>query len=159
MQCGDAPVFIAGDADHNRPVLHEANNEGAIAGSNAASWPKVTRHERSTPLSIVFTDPDLATVGAPLSAIDDAIIGSCDFAAGRALIEGRPGGIVRVYARRDGIIAGAEMAGPAVEYLAHLVAGWVHAGTKVAEALRLPLYHPTYTEDLKDCLRELARCQ
>ena len=122
MQCGDAPVFIAGDADRDRPLLHEANEEGAIAGSNAARWPNVIRHQRATPLSIVFTDPDIATVGTPLSAIDDAMIGHCDFAAGRALIEGRPGGIMRLYARRDGVIAGAEMVGPAVEYLAHVVA-------------------------------------
>lgn len=156
MQCGETPVFIAGDADQDRPVLHEANEEGTIAGSNAARWPNVLPHERMIPLSIVFTDPDIATVGAPLAAIDDAMIGSCDFEAGRALIEGRPGGIMRLYARRDGVITGAEMVGPAVEYLAHLVASWVQAGMTAAEALRLPFYHPTYGEDLKDCLRELA---
>lgn len=157
MQCEDAPVFIAGDADHDRPVLHEANKEGAIAGSNAACWPNVIRHQRTTPLSIVFTDPDIATIGTPLSAIDEALIGHCDFAAGRALIEGRPGGIMRVYAQRDGVIAGAEMVGPAVEYLAHLVAGWVQTGITAKEVLRWPFYHPTYAEDLKDCLRGLAR--
>ncbi len=86
------------------------------------------------------------------------IVASCNFEAGRALIEGRPDGIMRVYARRDGVIAGAEMAGPAVEYLANLVAGWVQAGITAMEALRLPFYRPTYAEDLKDCLRELARC-
>lgn len=157
MQCGDAPAFIAGDADHDRPVLHGANEEGTIAGSNAARWPDVMQHGRTTPLSIVFTDPDIATVGAPLSAIDDAIIGHCDFEAGRALIEGRPGGVMRVYAQPNGVIAGAEMIGPAVEYLIHLVAGWVQAGMTAAEALRLPFYHPTYAEDLKDCLRDLRR--
>ena len=148
MQCGDAPVFLAGDADHDRLLLHEANNEGAIAGSNAALWPHVIQHQRATPLSIVFTDPDVATIGAPLSATEDAIIGSCNFDAGRALFEGRPGGGVRIYARKDGEITGAEMVDPAVEYLAHLVAGWVQGRMTVAEALHLPFSIPRMGKNL-----------
>jgi dihydrolipoamide dehydrogenase len=65
LQCGDAPIFLAGDADAQRPVLHEASSEGAIAGRNAASFPKVRKAKRAVPLSIMFTDPPLAVVGAP----------------------------------------------------------------------------------------------
>ena len=36
MQCGDTPIFIAGDANHDLPLLHEAADEGRIAGDNAA---------------------------------------------------------------------------------------------------------------------------
>jgi dihydrolipoamide dehydrogenase len=57
LQCGDAPIFLAGDADAQRPVLHEASSEGAIAGRNAASFPKVRKAKRAVPLSIMFTDP------------------------------------------------------------------------------------------------------
>ena len=41
MQCGSAPVFIAGDANNQRPLLHEAADEGHIAGANAAAYPDV----------------------------------------------------------------------------------------------------------------------
>ena len=64
LQCGDTPIFLAGDVDAQRPVLHEASSEGAIAGWNAASFPKVRKAKRAVPLSIMFTDPPLATVGA-----------------------------------------------------------------------------------------------
>ncbi len=32
LQCGEAPIFIAGDVNQDRPVLHEASAEGTIAG-------------------------------------------------------------------------------------------------------------------------------
>lgn len=45
-QWGDAPVFIAGDASRHIPLLHEAADEGRIAGANAAAWPVVSAHVR-----------------------------------------------------------------------------------------------------------------
>ena len=41
MQAGDAPIFIAGDANADAPLLHEAADEGRIAGENAARYPDV----------------------------------------------------------------------------------------------------------------------
>jgi len=77
LQCGDAPIFLAGDADAQRPVLHEASSEGAIAGQNAASFPKVRKAKRAVPLSIMFTDPPLAVVGATPS--DAMVVGSASY--------------------------------------------------------------------------------
>jgi dihydrolipoamide dehydrogenase len=74
LQCGDAPIFVAGDADAQRPVLHEASSEGAISGRNAASFPNVRKSKRAVPLSIMFTDPPLAMVGANKS--DAMVVGS-----------------------------------------------------------------------------------
>src|SRR5438034_3839679 len=64
MQCGTHPIFIAGDASDDRPLLHEAADEGRIAGENAARFPDLRAALRRTPLGIVFTDPQLAMVGA-----------------------------------------------------------------------------------------------
>ena len=63
MQCEGTPIFLAGDADGERAVLHEASAEGAIAGANAASFPHVEPGKRTAPFSIMFTDPPLAVVG------------------------------------------------------------------------------------------------
>ena len=41
MQCGASPIFIAGDANDDVPLLHEAADEGRIAGDNAARFPDV----------------------------------------------------------------------------------------------------------------------
>lgn len=157
MRCGESAIFIAGDADHDRPVLHEASREGRIAGANAARYPSVADEPGDAALSIVFTDPDMAAVGEPLTALgEDGVAGGCDFNRGRGLIEGRPDGLMRLYARRnDRTIAGAEMIGAAVEHLAQLVALLVQQRVTVDAALNLPFYHPTYEELLKDCLLEL----
>jgi dihydrolipoamide dehydrogenase len=42
MQCGDQHIFIAGDADNERPVL-EAADQGRIAGDNAGAIPTCAR--------------------------------------------------------------------------------------------------------------------
>lgn len=77
MQCGDAPIFMAGDANGARPVLHEASAEGAIAGRNAVAWPAVVPSRRKTPFTITFTDPPLVSIGEDPD--DSAVIGSADY--------------------------------------------------------------------------------
>jgi dihydrolipoamide dehydrogenase len=77
MQCGDSPILIAGDVNGDRPLLHEAVDEGRIAGMNAASWPAVEPKARRTPLAIVFTDPQLAVVGTGFTGLEGNVaIGS-----------------------------------------------------------------------------------
>ena len=41
LQCGATSIFIAGDANNDVPLLHEAADEGRIAGDNAARFPDV----------------------------------------------------------------------------------------------------------------------
>src|SRR5262245_19068633 len=54
LQSGALPIFIAGDVAAYRPVLHEAVDEGMIAGTNAARYPDVRAHPRKTALEIPF---------------------------------------------------------------------------------------------------------
>jgi dihydrolipoamide dehydrogenase len=42
LQVGTQPVFIAGDANGVLPLLHEAADEGRVAGTNAARFPDST---------------------------------------------------------------------------------------------------------------------
>lgn len=156
LQCGDAPIFLAGDADAQRPVLHEASSEGAIAGRNAASFPKVRKAKRAVPLSIMFTDPPLAVVGALPS--DAMVVGSASYAdQGRARVEARNEGLVRVYAGADtGVIAGATLFGPGMDHIAHLFALAIQRRETADTLLQLPFYHPTFEEGLKPALREIC---
>ncbi len=55
LQCGDSHIFIAGDANNEVPLLHEAADEGRIAGDNAARFPDVRAGLGRVPLGIVFT--------------------------------------------------------------------------------------------------------
>lgn len=159
-QCGDVPIFFAGDVAGHIPLLHEASDEGRIAGANAMAWPEVQRATRRTPLAIAFTDPQMAMIGLrhdQLAAGAHAI-GQVSFEnQGRARVMGRHQGLLRVYASaRDCTLLGAEMFGPAAEHLAHLLAWSVQQRITVPQALAMPFYHPVLEEGLRTALRDLA---
>jgi dihydrolipoamide dehydrogenase len=159
-QCGDAPIFLAGDVDGQIPLLHEAADDGRIAGANAMRWPAVERHDRRAPLAIAFTDPQMAMIGLrhdQLPAGEHAI-GQVSFEnQGRARVMGRNRGLLRVYAStRDCTLLGAEMFGPAAEHMAHLLAWSVQQRLTVPQALAMPFYHPVLEEGLRTALRDLA---
>ncbi len=159
-QCGDAPIFLAGDASGHHALLHEASDEGHIAGANAASYPHVELHVRRTPLAIAFTDPQMALVGRPHAELSgDYGIGEVSFVdQGRARVVARNAGLARLYADcRTCRLIGAEMLGPGVEHLAHLIAWAVQSELTVQDVLSMPFYHPVLEEGLRTALHELAR--
>jgi dihydrolipoamide dehydrogenase len=160
MQCADAPIFFAGDAHGHLPLLHEAADEGRIAGANAMLWPRVERHERRVPLAIAFTDPQIAMVGTRHCDLPEGryAIGSVVFEdQGRARMAGRNRGRVRIYGESgSGRLLGAEMFGPGMEHMAHLLAWAVQSRMTVQTALTMPFYHPVLEEGLRTALRDLA---
>ena len=125
-QCDFAPVFLAGDVSNHRPFLHEAADDGRIAGLNAARFPEVSGSPRRARLSIVFCHPQMAAVGALFEDLDegDYASGGVSFEnQGRARIIGSNQGLARLYAERGSCkLMGAELFGPGVEHLAHLLA-------------------------------------
>ncbi|GGE15271.1 dihydrolipoyl dehydrogenase [Aureimonas endophytica] len=159
LQCGAAPIFIAGDANADRAVLHEASDEGTIAGRNAANFPRVRPGERGVPFQLTFTDPNVAVLGeVATEETPDVVIGTASYAdQGRAKVMARNAGTVRFYAaRQGGRLLGATMAGPGVEHMAHLVAWAIGDGRTAAELLDRPFYHPTFEEGLKSALRAIC---
>ena len=160
-QVADAPIFMAGDVNGHIPLLHEASDEGRIAGANSVLYPEVEEHVRRTPLAIAFTDPQIGIVGKRYAELDlDTIeIGEVSFGnQGRARVMGRNQGLLRVYGgRKSCSIIGAEMIGPRVEHLAHLLAWVTQERMTVARALQMPVYHPVIEEGLRTALRDLAR--
>ena len=82
MQCGNSSVFIAGDANNILPLLHEAADEGYIAGDNAGRFPEIKSGLRRSPLAIVFCDPQIAMVGQSWKEIEgqkDVVVGKIFF--------------------------------------------------------------------------------
>ena len=162
MQVGDLPVFIAGDASAYRPILHEAGDEGKIAGYNAArvaDGRRPARFRRKVPLFINFCDPNICAVGARWNELDPdtTAVGQVKLApVGRALIMGKNKGIIRVYAdRATGRLLGSEMIAPKGENLAHLLCWAIEQGLSVGRLLRLPFYHPVIEEALQAALYDL----
>ncbi|MEO8135641.1 MAG: dihydrolipoyl dehydrogenase [Betaproteobacteria bacterium] len=160
MQCGVLPIFIAGDVNDDLPLLHEAADEGRIAGENAARFPNVKAGLRRTPLAVVFSDPQLAVVGARHAqlAAGSFVTGEVSFEnQGRSRVMLRNRGLLHVYANTTtGRIVGAEMIGPDVEHLAHLLAWAIQSEMTLARALEMPFYHPVVEEGLRTALRDAA---
>ncbi|WP_354540811.1 dihydrolipoyl dehydrogenase [Roseovarius sp. MBR-6] len=162
MQAGDSHIFFAGDVAARIPLLHEAADDGRIAGDNAGRWPAVVPHPRRTPLAIVFTDPNIASVGKSFSDLTEAgchfAVGAVDFAdQGRARVLRQNRGLLRIYGERGtGRLLGAEMIAPRGEHLAHLLAWAVQTGMDAETALEMPFYHPVIEEGLRTALRDLC---
>lgn len=164
MQVGDLPIFIAGDVTAERPVLHEAGDEGRIAGYNACrtlDGERPARFRRRTPLFINFCDPNICAVGARFDRLDPEriAIGEIKMApVGRALIMGNNRGLIRLYAdKASGRLLGAELIAPRGENLAHLLSWSIQQGLTVEQMLRMPFYHPVIEEALQGALNDLNR--
>lgn len=159
MQIADLPVYIAGDANRHFPLLHEAIDEGYIAGYNAMRSEPAC-FERRVPLAIVFTDPGIALVGQHFAELnnDVIVIGEADFSSqGRAKMAEVNHGLLRVYAdKSSGRLLGGEMCAPQGEHLAHLLALAVQRKLTVRELLGMPFYHPVLEEGLRTALRDAA---
>lgn len=165
-QCGQAPVFIAGDAMDDDPLLHEAVSTGRSTGANA-SLDEPLPQKRFVGLSIVFCEPQIAMVGEThrdLTARGAAFqTGTLDWSEqGRAIVMDEAAGRLAVYAQTGtGKLLGAEMFGPRSEHLSHLFALALTRGLTAREMLESPIYHPTFEEGLKtaltDCLAQLGQ--
>lgn len=159
LQLGDLPVFVAGDVNELHPILHEAADDGRIAGTNAARYPDVRAAWRRTPLGIVFSDPQIGVVGGGYAALHDceAVAGEVSFKnQGRARVQAVNQGKVRIYAdQHTGRLLGAELFGPSVEHLSHLLAWAVQSKLTVTQALDMPFYHPVVEEGIRTALRNL----
>ncbi len=160
MQIEGTNLYIAGDVNGERPILHEASDEGRIAGYNALrETPQPFK--RRTPLSITFTDPNIATVGRRYSDLIDKeefVIGEAEFKKqGRALTMNKNVGLIRIYAHpKSGILFGAEMILPSGEHIAHLLAWAIQKRLTVFDMLSLPFYHPVIEEGLRTALRDVS---
>jgi len=163
MQCGTSHIFIAGDANNERPLLPEAADHGKIAGDNAGRYPDIRPGLRRTPLTAAFTEPNIVTLGASYKLLCEP--GKPKFAIGQVAFEnqGRSRvmlqnkGMLRVYGEYgSGRFLGAEMIAPRGEHLGHLLAWAVQARMTVDQMLEMPFYHPVIEEGVRTALRDLA---
>ena len=164
MQCGNSHIFIAGDASNMIPLLHEASDQGTIAGQNAGRYPHVRAGLRRAKIAAVFSDPQIAMVGESFKEISQRL-GSCECFEigdvrfenqGRSRVMLKNKGHMRVYAEHGtGLFLGAEFIGPQAEHIAHLLAWAVQNKMTVPQMLDMPFYHPVIEEGLRTALRDL----
>lgn len=166
MQTSIPHIFIAGDASNQIPLLHEASDQGKIAGDNAGRYPEIAPGLRRSLISVIFSDPQIAAIGNRYGDLNKqygdefekkVAIGEVSFRnQGRSRVMLVNKGKLRVYAdKKSGRLLGAEIVGPAAEHLAHLLA-WSHqAGMTVPQMLNMPFYHPVIEEGLRTALRDV----
>ena len=164
MQTSIPHIFIAGDASNQLPLLHEASDQGKIAGENAGTYPVIHKGLRRSPIGVVFTNPQIASIGLRYAQVvqryknmDCVAIGEVSFRnQGRSRVMLVNKGHMRVYAEQGtGLFIGAEIVGPAAEHLAHLLA-WAHQQKMtIPQMLDMPFYHPVIEEGLRTALRDV----
>ncbi|SDC01904.1 dihydrolipoyl dehydrogenase [Ruegeria marina] len=155
-------LYFAGDSGPGPALLHEASDEGRIAGYFAARAEDAV-FRRRTPLRLVFCDPQIAHAGESWDTLearaDGVAIGEATFdRSGRTRLQRGQGGVIRIYAEKaTGRLLGAAIVAPEAEHLAHLLAYAVSRDDGLKNLLRMPSYHPTHEEVLRRALRATLR--
>jgi dihydrolipoamide dehydrogenase len=156
---GPNHIFLAGDITGTKQILHEASDEGRIAGFNCVHDP--VAFQTRTPLGITFSDPNIAFTGLTFNQIEQQKIsieiGEVLFEGqGRSIVKLKEIGMLRVYgSKSDNRLIGAELFAPGGEHLAHLLSWVISQKLTVQEVLALPFYHPVVEEGLRTALRNL----
>lgn len=157
---GNTPLFLVGDVNGQHPILHEAADEGRIAGYNATHEDQCFR--RRVRLGITFSSPNMAVVGESYRDLKnrnaDFVTGKVSFEGqGRAIVKQQEIGRLHVYVeRKGGALLGCELFAPDGEHLAHLLAWAMASKLNIFQTLSLPFYHPVTAEGLRTALREAA---
>lgn len=161
MRTSHPDIFVAGDATGQHQILHIANQEGRVAGRNAAGADPFALMDYRLKMSVVFTDPCFAQVGMTSAEAEASgtphVWGQAHFPeTGRAITMGVRHGLWRMMAHREsGEILGAAILGPRADDLIHVISVLMAHRAKVQEILEMPWYHPTLAEVILDVARAI----
>ena len=161
-QLANLPIFIVGDAFTNTPIQHEAAHEGRMAAHNCLNTP-IKNIKTLTPLAIMFSSPEMATVGQSYQALKeqeiDFITGFASYQKqGRALVLGKNKGAIEVYIdKKSKKLLGAELFVESAEHMAHLLSWMIAEEVTLDDLLIKPFYHPTLEEGLRTALKHARR--
>ncbi|MDG6773396.1 dihydrolipoyl dehydrogenase [Thiomicrorhabdus sp. ZW0627] len=160
MQIGDQAVFMAGDVNAYRPILHEAGYEGKMAALNAVNYPEVTAFRRKAPIGIAFTEPNIGVFGTCYHELDpEKLVMSTFYLKNnnvRAMVMAEDKGVICLYAdKQSKKLVGGEMVMPHAEHFVHLLAWAVENEMTVAELMTMPFYHPVLEEVIQSAIEKL----
>lgn len=157
-------VFVAGDATNDYEILHIANQEGTVAGHNAAGGTPERHIDYRLLMGVIFTEPCFAhvglTEGKAAAAGRDVVVGRARFPeTGRAItMSVLHGSFALIVDRGTREIVGAKILGPRADDLIHVLSTLLHFRATIDTIFDLPWYHPTLTEVILDVARD-ARAQ
>ena len=162
MQTSAPHIFAAGDCTGPHEIVHLAIQQGEIAIHNILHLRKPRRMDYRLLISVVFTDPQVATVG--LTEKEAAARGVKFLAAshpfddhGKSLIMEARDGFVKLLANpKTGEILGGGCVGPVGGELIHEIVTAMAGRMNARELAATPHYHPTLAEIWTYPAEELA---
>jgi pyruvate/2-oxoglutarate dehydrogenase complex dihydrolipoamide dehydrogenase (E3) component len=155
-------IYAAGDCSGPHEIVHTAILQGELAARHAAKVKALKPVDWSLLLNVVFTDPQLATIGRLERELDEAgtpyLVASYPFNDhGKSILMEANYGYVKVIAEpKRGRILGAEIVGKDAGELIHAFSVPLAMKATVFDLLRAPWYHPTLAEIVTYPLEELA---
>ncbi len=162
MQTSAPHIFAAGDCTGPHEIVHIAVNQGEVAGHNIVNPRSPRRMDYRLLIFVVFTDPQVATVG--LTEQDASARGIKFLKAsypfndhGKSLIMDVKEGFVKLLANpKTGEILGGACVGPVGGDLIHEIVVAMAKRMTVRELAAVPHYHPTLAEIWTYPAEELA---
>lgn len=155
-------IYAAGDCSGPVEIVHIAIAQGELAARHAGKVKAIKPVDLSLLLSVVFTDPQLATIGVLERDLQRRgvkyLSASYPFNDhGKSILMEANYGYVKVLAEpKRGRILGAEIVGKDAGELIHCFSPPLAMRATVHDMLRAPWYHPTLAEIITYPLEELA---
>lgn len=162
QQSSTPHIYAAGDCSGPVEVVHIAIAQGELAARHAFKVKGINPVDFSLLLNVVFTDPQLATIGALESDLEEREVkylsASYPFNDhGKSILMEANYGYVKVLAEpKRGRILGAEIVGKDAGELIHCFSTALAMRATVHDMLRAPWYHPTLAEIITYPLEEIA---
>ncbi|MEO6876131.1 MAG: NAD(P)/FAD-dependent oxidoreductase [Opitutaceae bacterium] len=155
-------IYAAGDCSGPHEIVHVAIQQGELAARHAARLRHLKPIDDDLLLNVVFTDPQLATIGRLEHELDKAKVPYLSRSYpfndhGKSILMDANYGYVKVIAEpKRGRILGAEIVGKDAGELIHAFSGPLAMRATVFDLLRAPWYHPTLTEIITYPLEEIG---
>ncbi|MDA7862774.1 FAD-dependent oxidoreductase [Akkermansiaceae bacterium] len=163
QQTSNPKIWASGDVAGPHEIVHIAILQGELAARKATGRDGEPVNY-DTLLGVVFTDPQIGTVGLSEKQLKERGIDyfSADYPFddhGKSILMEAKRGYVKVFADKKGVVLGAECVGKDAGELIHSLAVGVTLKATVADLLKVHWYHPTLSEiwsyPLEDIQEEL----
>jgi dihydrolipoamide dehydrogenase len=159
MKTNVGHIYAIGDVCSPVMLAHKASAQGRVAAEAILGQP--SHADWQTVPAVIFTDPEIATVGLTEKAAKeqghDVIVSKHNFAAvGRALTMGESDGLVKLVAdKQTGVLLGAQMCGPEVSELIGEMTLAIEMGAVMEDLSLTPHYHPTLSEGILEAAHSM----
>jgi pyruvate/2-oxoglutarate dehydrogenase complex dihydrolipoamide dehydrogenase (E3) component len=152
MQTSAPHIYTAGDCTGLHEIVHVAVLQGEVAAHNIAHPERPRQMDYRLLTEVVFTDPQIASVGLTEKCADvqniPYLVASYPFNDhGKSLIMEVKDGFVKLLAdARSGELIGGSCVGPLAGELIHEIIAAMAKRMTAAELAAMPHYHPTLAE-------------